>query len=101
MSVWIVSQEGDILLHCTIPATPAPFLQAVVAARAGLVVAVAGLYTWYWLAARCTPSEAATLCLRNTPQGQKLLSRVEKKHDQGKALRLLAHTLGRAVYSRN
>ena len=43
-------------------------------------------------------SEAATLFLRNNPQGQKLLSRVEKKHDKGKALSILAHTLGRAVY---
>jgi transposase len=43
-------------------------------------------------------SEAATLCLRSHPQGQKLLSRLEKKHDQGNALRLLAHQLGRAVY---
>jgi transposase len=43
-------------------------------------------------------SEAATLCLRHNPQGQKLLARLEKKHGQGKALSLLAHTLGRAVY---
>jgi transposase len=43
-------------------------------------------------------SEAATLFLRNNPQGQKLLSRLEKKHDKGKALSILAHKLGRAVY---
>jgi transposase len=43
-------------------------------------------------------SEAATLCLRHNPQGQKLLSRLEKTHDKGKALSLLAHQLGRAVY---
>jgi transposase len=43
-------------------------------------------------------SEAATLFLRNNPQGQKLLSRLENKHDKGKALSLLAHKLGRAVY---
>jgi transposase len=42
-------------------------------------------------------SEAATLFLRNNPQGQKLLARLEKKHDKGKALSLLAHKLGRAV----
>jgi transposase len=42
-------------------------------------------------------SEAATLFLRNNPQGQKLLSRLEKNHDKGKALSLLAHKLGRAV----
>ena len=45
-------------------------------------------------------SAAATLFLRNTPQGQKLLSRLEQKPDQGKALSLLAHTLGRAVSDR-
>jgi hypothetical protein len=43
-------------------------------------------------------SEAARLCLRNNPQGQKLLARLGKPHDTGKALSLLAHTLGRAVY---
>jgi transposase len=43
-------------------------------------------------------SEAAPLFLRNNPQGQKLLARLEKKHDKGKALSILAHKLGRAVY---
>jgi transposase len=42
-------------------------------------------------------SEAATLCLRNTPPGQKLLARLEKKHATGTALSILAHQLGRAV----
>jgi hypothetical protein len=45
-------------------------------------------------------SEAATRCLRNHPQGQKLLARLEKQHDTGKALSLLAPKLGRAVYCR-
>lgn len=43
-------------------------------------------------------SEAATLFLRNNPQGQKLQNRLEKKHGKGKALSILAHKLGRAVY---
>jgi transposase len=43
-------------------------------------------------------SEAATRFLRTNPQGQKLLSRLENKHDKGKALSILAHKLGRAVY---
>jgi transposase len=43
-------------------------------------------------------SEAAALSLRNNPQGQKSLVRSEKKHDQGKALTILAHQLARAVY---
>ena len=43
-------------------------------------------------------SEAAVLFLRNNPQGQKLPARLERKHDQGKALTILAHKLARAVY---
>jgi transposase len=43
-------------------------------------------------------SEAAVLCLRDHPLGQKYLTRVEKKHGKGKALTILAHHLARAVY---
>ena len=43
-------------------------------------------------------SEAAVLFLRDNPTGQKSLTRLEKKHGQGKALTLLAQKLGRAVY---
>jgi transposase len=43
-------------------------------------------------------SEAAVLCLRDNPAGQKVLARLEKKHDKGKALTIFAHTLARAVY---
>lgn len=45
-------------------------------------------------------SAAATLCVRHHPQGQNLRARWEKKQDTGKALRLLAHTRGRAVACR-
>ena len=44
--------------------------------------------------------EAAALCLRHHAAGQTSLARWETKHDQGTALRLLAHHLARAVYSR-
>jgi len=43
-------------------------------------------------------SEAAVLFLRENPAGQKFLARLEKKHDKGKALTILAHKLARAVY---
>ena len=43
-------------------------------------------------------SDAAVLCLRRTPPGQKLLVRLGTKHGQGKALTVLAHQLARAVY---
>jgi transposase len=43
-------------------------------------------------------SEAAVLFLRENPPGQKYLTRLEKKHGQGKALTVLAQKLARAVY---
>jgi transposase len=43
-------------------------------------------------------SEAAVLFLRANPAGQKVLTRLEKKHGQGKALTVLAQKLARAVY---
>jgi transposase len=43
-------------------------------------------------------SEAAVLFLRNNPEGQRLLARLEKKHAKGKALTILAPKLARAVY---
>jgi transposase len=43
-------------------------------------------------------SEAAVTFLRHNHEGQKLLARLEKKHGKGKALSILAHKIGRAVY---
>jgi hypothetical protein len=43
-------------------------------------------------------SEVAVLFLRNNPEGQKYLARLEKKHSKGKALTILAHRLARTVY---
>jgi len=43
-------------------------------------------------------SEAAVLFLRHTKDGKKLLAGIAKKHGKGKALSILAHKIGRAVY---
>jgi transposase len=43
-------------------------------------------------------SGAAVWFLRNHPAGQKDMARVEKKHNKGTALPILAHKLARAVY---
>ena len=43
-------------------------------------------------------SEAAVTFLRHNREGQKLLARLEKTHGKGKALSILAHKIGRAVY---
>ena len=43
-------------------------------------------------------SEAAVGFLRNNPQGQAYVAKLEKKHGKAKALTALAHKLARAVY---
>jgi len=43
-------------------------------------------------------SEAAVLFLRHTKEGKTLLAGIEKKHGKGKALSILAHKIGRAVF---
>jgi transposase len=43
-------------------------------------------------------SEAAVTFLRHTSDGQRIVARLEQRHGKGKALSILAHKLGRAVY---
>ena len=43
-------------------------------------------------------SEAAVLFLRGNPGAQKAIAKLATKHGKGKALSILAHRLGRAVY---
>ena len=43
-------------------------------------------------------SEASVLFLRHATGGKKFLTRLEKRHGKGKALSILAHKLGRAVF---
>jgi transposase len=43
-------------------------------------------------------SEAAVLFLRHAPGGKQFLTAIEAKHGKGKALSILAHKIGRAVF---
>jgi transposase len=43
-------------------------------------------------------SEAAVTFLRHNREGQKMLACLRKKHGKGKALSILAHKIGRAVF---
>jgi transposase len=57
MYVCLLSYDGELLLHRNMKAAPEPFLKAVAPYREGLVVAVACLFTWYWLADLCAEQE--------------------------------------------
>jgi transposase len=54
MSLCIVNRDGEILVHRNMPAGPEPFLKTIAPYRTDLVVCVACIFTWYWLADLCT-----------------------------------------------
>jgi transposase len=53
MDMCILSQGGESLLHRTMQTSPEMFLKAMAPYREDLVVAVACIFPWYWLAALC------------------------------------------------
>jgi transposase len=53
MYVCILNQAGETLLHRHMKTKPETFLQAIAPYRDGIVVAVAWMCTWYWLADLC------------------------------------------------
>jgi transposase len=53
MYVCILSQDGEVVLHRNMPARPNALLKAIAPYREGIVIAVACLFTWYWLADLC------------------------------------------------
>jgi transposase len=53
MYVCILNQDGKIMLHRNMPASPEPFLKAIAPYREDIVVAVECMFTWYWLADLC------------------------------------------------
>jgi transposase len=53
MYVCLLDQSGEILVHRHMQTDPDTFLQAIAPYRQGMVVAVACLFPWYWLADLC------------------------------------------------
>ena len=53
MDVCIVNHDGEMVLHKNMKAAPEPFLKAIAPYRDRLVVAVACIFPWDWLAALC------------------------------------------------
>ena len=53
MYMGILSQDGEIVLHRNMKTSPEMFLKAIAPSREDLVVCVACIFTWYWLADLC------------------------------------------------
>jgi transposase len=50
MYVCILNQDGEIVLHRNMKTSPETLLRNIAPYRADMVVAVEGMFTWYWLA---------------------------------------------------
>jgi hypothetical protein len=59
LDVCLLSHDGETVLHRHRQAAPAPLLQAIAPSREGLVVAVACLCPWSWLADLWAPEGMA------------------------------------------
>ena len=79
MYVCILSHDGELRVHRNMQATPDPFLQAMAPYRDGLVVAVACIFTWDWLADLCA-QEGMPFVLRHALY-MKALHGGKAKHD--------------------
>jgi transposase len=53
MYVCLLKQDGEMMVHRAMKASPDTFLKTIAPYRDGLVVAVEGMFTWYWLADLC------------------------------------------------
>jgi transposase len=53
MYVCVLNQDGEIMLHRNMKASPEPLLKAMAPYRDDLVIAVACVFPWYWLADLC------------------------------------------------
>ena len=54
MYLCILNRDGEILVHRNMKTRPDTFLTAIAPYWEDLVVCVACLFTWYWLADLCT-----------------------------------------------
>jgi hypothetical protein len=79
MSVCLMQHDGEIMLHRNMQAAPDLLLQAIAPSRAGLVVAVACLFPWSWLAALC--AEAGMPCVLGQARSMKALHGGKAKND--------------------
>jgi len=57
MYICILSQDGEVVLHRNMKASPDVLLKAIAPYRDQIVIAVECIFTWYWLADLCAQEE--------------------------------------------
>ena len=80
MSVCILDQAGETLLHRNMPATPEALLQAMAPSRAPIVLAAECMFIWYWLADLC--AEHGMPCVLGHALSRKAIHGGKAKNDK-------------------
>src|SRR5712692_4715030 len=80
MYLCLLNQDGEILMHRNMPAGPDSFLKAIAPYREDLVVCVACILTWYWLADLC--AREGLPCVLGHALTMKAIHGGKAKHDK-------------------
>jgi transposase len=80
MDVCILNQDGESLLHRNLKTSPETLLRNIAPYRADIVVAVACMFTCYWLAARC--AQEGIPCVLGHALSMKASHGGKAKHDK-------------------
>jgi hypothetical protein len=94
-SVCLVSYAGEVLVHRTMPAAPAPCLKVLAPYRGHLVVAVECLLPWSWRAALCALEGMP--CVLGHALSRKAIHGGKAQHDTRDAHKLAALWRGRML----
>jgi hypothetical protein len=79
MSLCILNQAGEMLVHRHMPAAPEPFLKTLAPDREDVVVCVEGMFTWYWLADLW--AQEGVPCVRGHALDMQAIHGGKAKHD--------------------
>ena len=88
MDVCVLSQSGDVLVPRHMKTDPETFLKAIAPYRQGLVVAVACMCTWYWLADLW--ADAGLPCVLGHALSMQALPGGQAKNDQSDSPKIAA-----------
>ena len=80
MYVCILSRDGEIILHRTMPTTPEIFLKAIAPYHQDLMVALECMFTWYWPADLCV--QEGLTCVLGHAQYMKAIHGGKAKNDR-------------------
>ena len=86
MYACILDQHGEIRLHRHLHASPETFLKAMAPYRDDIVVAVEGIFTWYWLVDLCAREDMP--CVLGHALSMQAMHGGKAKHDSSDASKI-------------